>query len=233
MVNKKIGVLMLNTVFPRLQGDIGNMDTFRVDTERLWVEGATSKSVVLSDVDICNNFLSGAKKLQENNCSLVTTSCGFLIKYQSEISKSLSVPFISSSLVLYNLLQSIYGIGQVGVLTASKTNLSKLNTDICNIKDVCKCCEGMEETYFYNVYVENNVSDIDELDIEKLYEDIKTKAIILKDRCSKKLSVILMECTNMAPFAERLSLECDIPVYTLNSAINMALNNKENSYIIG
>lgn len=232
MVNERIGVLMLNTKFPRLKGDVGNYETFGGRVEYYYVENATSKSVVLSDENLFDAFLHGAIYLEKKGCKLITTSCGFLIKYQTAIASQLTVPFVASSLVIYDILSKLYGSKHVAVLTANKSRLMNMDIKICNIDQICDMCEGMEDSYFYKVYVENKVTELDELDINKLYEDLREKIIKIKEKCDV-LSAILLECTNMVPFAEKLSVEFGIPVYTLSSIINWVLKNSKNNYLIG
>ena len=224
MVTPKIGVLMLNTVFPRLIGDIGREESFSYPVERYYVKGATSKSVVLSDEDICQNFIEGALQLEKNGCTVVTTSCGFLIKYQSKIADKLKIPFVSSSLLLFDMLTKAYSNNKtIGVLTASKNNLQKLQTDVCDITKISQCSCGMDGTYFYDVYVKNEVTDENTLDIKQLYIDLLNKAKELIDN-HQDMSAIILECTNMSPFKLQLKQDLGLPVYDVNSLITYILN---------
>lgn len=211
---------MLNTTFPRLMGDIGRQETFDFPVEYYYVDGANSKSVVLSRNDLSDSFLMGALELQSRGCDFISTSCGFLLTYQNKIAKKLTVPFVSSSLIFLEFLQTLYGDKRkIGVLTANKNMLLerlKTNHEI-NIDE--DCLEGMEGTYFHQVYVDNKVHSYEELDDDLLYKDIKECALKLLTK-NKSINVILFECTNMSPFRKRLSLDIHLPIYDIISMLN-------------
>ena len=207
-MNKKLGVLMLNTVFPRLIGDIGRKETFNCSVEYALVEGATSHSVVMSDEDLCSQFIESALKLQDKGCSVISTSCGFLIKYQERIASALEVPFFSSSLLFLGRLEKQYA-NTVGILTADKNRLLINNPHLAQ-RTVC----GIEGTYFYHVYVGNAVTNEHDLDKGQLYADLLN--------ASKKLgrvNAILLECTNMSPFRDNLAQALSVPVYDIVTSL--------------
>lgn len=222
---KKIGVLMLNTKFPRLVGDVGRYESFDYPIEYYFVEGANSKSVVLSSENLCDSFLKGAEILQANGCSVIATSCGFLIEYQSVISQKLSIPFVSSSLIQLNLLGSIFGsLDSIAIITADKNKLLSKKNSHANIFLYSRNIVGMEDTYFYKVYVENEITSFDALEVELLYNDILHKAKYILSKI-KNPKAILMECTNMSPFRNRLSKELQIPVFDLITFLNYLHSN--------
>ena len=82
-----IGVLMLDSTFPRICGDIGNARTWDFPVLYKKVEGGTPKKVVLelTSEDI-QPFIEGAKELEAAGVKAITTSCGFLALFQEELS---------------------------------------------------------------------------------------------------------------------------------------------------
>ena len=46
------------------------------------------------------DFVEGARSLEREGVGAVTTNCGFLVKYQAELTKSVRVPVLTSSLLL-------------------------------------------------------------------------------------------------------------------------------------
>lgn len=213
---------MLHTEFPRLWGDIGQDRGFCCQMERYYVTGANSKSVVLSDCDLCDEFVSGALQLQENGCDVITTSCGFLVKYQRQIADRLRVPFVSSSLLIYSFLKEINSKDSfVGILTANRERLMNLgyrpvDVDAAEEMNVA----GMEDTYFYKVYVENAITEEKDLDKERLYKNLLEKAWMLKNK-RPGLRCVLLECTNMSPFKARLKEDIGVEIYDLSSVIEL------------
>lgn len=69
---------MLDTVFPRFPGDIGNKDTFDFPVRYEVVKGALPKRVVWdADRELVSPFIQAAQKLEKEGARLITTSCGF------------------------------------------------------------------------------------------------------------------------------------------------------------
>ena len=76
---EKIGILMLKTFFPRIIGDIGNLDTFEFPVKRVIVNNATSKNVVkTSDNNLIDDFIREAKQLETEGVKQLLLVVGFL-----------------------------------------------------------------------------------------------------------------------------------------------------------
>ncbi len=99
----KVGVLMLNTRFPRLTGDIGNPDSLPCEVIIRRVDAARVDNVVGSDAPeaaLQQTLLEAGDELQAQGIDLLVTSCGFLSCMQDTLAARYQVPVIASSLVL-------------------------------------------------------------------------------------------------------------------------------------
>jgi hypothetical protein len=95
-----LGLLMLQTRFPRPQGDIGHPRTFDFAVRRRVVHGATPERVVRgSDAAVLQPFIDAARVLVAEGCDAIATSCGFLARWQRELQAALPVPLWSSALL--------------------------------------------------------------------------------------------------------------------------------------
>ena len=123
----ELGVLMLDTSFPRLVGDVGNAATWPFPVRYRIVRGATSRRVVQEPDDaLIGLFIDGALDLERDGVRMITTSCGFLALYQQEITAAISVPFLSSSLLQVPDAARLIGPGRkVGILTMSRKDLTE------------------------------------------------------------------------------------------------------------
>src|SRR5699024_939248 len=120
----KIGILMLNTVFERPVGDIGNPNTFSFPVCYEKVEQALITRVIIeNDGQLQKRFVAAAKRLERQGVRAITTSCGFLAIHQKTIMEKLHTPFFSSSLLQIPLIKQMTG-GPVGVITARKDKLT-------------------------------------------------------------------------------------------------------------
>src|ERR1700751_4420110 len=123
----RVGILMLETRFPRIPGDPGNGLTWPFPV--LWkvVPGATPDRVVRhKSVGLINAFLYAAAELVRLGADGITTTCGFLSLYQRELAAHVGVPVATSSLMQIPFIESLRPKGKrVGVLTVSAANLTE------------------------------------------------------------------------------------------------------------
>lgn len=98
-----LGVLMLDTRFPRPPGDIGSAVTWQragIPVRFMRIGGASARRVVQQqDPTLLAPFLAAAQALAAQGARLITTSCGFLAGWQAELQAAVPVPVLSSSLL--------------------------------------------------------------------------------------------------------------------------------------
>src|SRR4051794_28111584 len=88
-----IGILMLDTSFPRLPGDIGHAATFDFPVLYQVVEGAAPDRLILErDPRLLSPFVEGARRLERSGVRAITSSCGFLALFQRELAEAVAVP---------------------------------------------------------------------------------------------------------------------------------------------
>ena len=74
-----VGILMLETQFPRIYGDIGNAQTWPFPVQYRVVRGATPDKVVRNDpTKLIAQFIEAGQDLVRMGCDGITTNCGFL-----------------------------------------------------------------------------------------------------------------------------------------------------------
>src|ERR671938_218888 len=100
-----VGILMLDTRFPRIPGDMGNATTFPFPVRYHRVQGASPDLVVRRGAEgLLPNFVEGARALEREGVGAITTNCGFLVKYQRELAAAVPVPVFTSALLLIPLV---------------------------------------------------------------------------------------------------------------------------------
>src|ERR1700686_4260471 len=103
----KLGILMLEARFPRIPGDMGNADTWPFPVLYKVVRGASPQRVVMEKAaGLLDDFLAAARELVELGADGITTNCGFLSIYQSQIADHVKVPVATSSLMQVPFIQS-------------------------------------------------------------------------------------------------------------------------------
>src|SRR5271156_1276586 len=121
-----VGILMLETRFPRIPGDMGNAETWPFPVLYKVVPGASPRRVVCEKAEgLLDEFLAAADELVRLGADGVTTTCGFLSLYQREIAAHVGVPVATSSLMQIPFIERVLPPGKrVGVLTVSAANLT-------------------------------------------------------------------------------------------------------------
>ena len=124
----RVGILMLETRFPRIPGDMGNAETWPFPVLFKVVPGASSRRVVCDKAaGLLDEFLGAAGELVRLGADGITTTCGFLSLFQRQIAAHVGVPVATSSLMQVPFLQSVLPPGKrVGVITISAQSLLSL-----------------------------------------------------------------------------------------------------------
>ncbi len=208
-----IGILMLDTKFPRIYGDIGNALTFSFPVKYKKVVGATSQRVVReADPSLIQPFIEAAKDLEEEGISAITTSCGFLAIFQEHLADAVDVPVFSSSLLQVPMVYRMLKKGQkVGIMTASKPHLTQLHFKGAGASHIPMVVYGMEkEQEFPAVFLDQKET----LDVPKVKNEmVKVAQTMVKE--NPDVGAIIFECTNMPPFRDAVQKAVELPVFDI------------------
>lgn len=213
-----IGILMLDSTFPRIKGDIGNAKTWGFPVLYEKVEGGTPQKVVLElTVEDIQPFIAAAKKLERAGVKAITTSCGFLAFFQKELSDSVNIPVFTSSLLFVPMLSRMIGSHKkVGIMTANSKTLSKRHLKAVGIHDLPYAVTGLEEG---NVFTNFTVQNWDSVNVEECRRELVAAAETLTEKGD--IGAIVLECTNMSPFAKDIQEVTGIPVFDIVLLVNM------------
>src|SRR5579864_9753592 len=122
----RVGILMLETRFPRIPGDMGNGLTWPFPVLYKVVPGATPDRVVRhKSQGLANAFLDAAAELVQLGADGITTTCGFLSLYQRDLAAHVGVPVATSSLMQVPAVEALLPPGKrAGILTVSARSLT-------------------------------------------------------------------------------------------------------------
>jgi hypothetical protein len=217
-----LGVLMLESRFPRVPGDVGNASTWPFPVLYRVVAGAGPAKVVrsLKESDLLDAFVDAAQEVARAGVSVITTNCGFLVLYQQRIQSSVPVPFLSSSLLQVALLDSLLPPGRrVGILTIERCSLTDDHFAAAGLaKDTPVV--GMEEVGGY--FVEAILGDGDELNVARAKEEHVAAARLLLER-HPEVGAIVLECTNMPPYAAAIRDATGLIVHDLTTFVGWSV----------
>lgn len=214
----RLGILMLNTRFPRPPGDIGNPETWPFAVRYEVVEAATVGRVVNAEppVDLLlAPFVAAGERLVAAGASAITTSCGFLALFQAELTAALAVPVMTSSLIQVPMVQASLPRGKrVGVVTIDAGRLSPAHLAAAGVPPDTPIAGVEHGNELHRIIM----ADLDELDTAAAEADVLAAGARLVAE-APDVGAVVLECTNMAPYAGALSASLGLPVYDIVSLI--------------
>jgi Asp/Glu/hydantoin racemase len=217
-----IGILMLDTEFPRIPGDIGNATTYPFPVRFKTVKGVYTKDIDFKSKDpyVAQRFIKAAKELQEEGVRAITTSCGYFVYFQDEIAEALDIPVFTSSLIQVPLITKMLGKNQiVGIICAQSKALTNVHLEKAGIDDsMVVDVVGVDE------YWEDILTKMDSLERLDELEKVLIKRTEELAYRNTDLGAIVLECTNLPPGAAAVQKAVGLPVYDIVTLIYMMQN---------
>lgn len=217
-VTRPLGVLMLDTCFPRMMGDIGNPNTFSYPVVFKRIAQASTGRVVHGKAQgLVEAFRQGARELQQQGCAAIVTSCGFLALHQRSIANAVSVPVATSALLWVSMLRPMLPTGlRAGVVTACAAALSAEHLEGAGAPVETPVMGVCEDGEFARVIL----GDRPEGDFEQIANEVVEAATRLVTEHAG-IGALVLECTNMRPYADAIRRQCGVPVFDLVDLANL------------
>ncbi|KPH06161.1 aspartate/glutamate racemase family protein [Rhizobium acidisoli] len=218
---QEIGVLMLDTAFPRPRGDIGNAYSYDFPVRYKTVKGAFATRIMGDhpDEDLIAPFITAAQELEAEGVRAITTSCGFLGPFQKKIASAVNIPVFTSALMQAPIINAMLPPGKIiGVFTerSSHMNDDHFKGVGWSMDDIPVQIQGMKaDAEFPATYIIGRRT----LDFSVLKEEMLEMTREFMATCPNP-GAILFECTNMCPFSSFVAEESGLPVFDINTLIN-------------
>ncbi|WP_171102331.1 aspartate/glutamate racemase family protein [Ruegeria sp. HKCCD7255] len=212
-----VGILMLDAQFPRIPGDMGNALTWPFPVLYRVVRDATPDHVVRKNADgMLGAFIDAARDLVKDGADGITTNCGFLSLFQEELAAALPVPVVTSSLMQVDMVNRTLPAGKrAGILTISASTLTPAHLAGAQVPEgtpIGSTEHGME---FTRAILDNELT----LDVEKARADNLEAALALTAD-HPEIGALVLECTNMCPYAADIQRATGLPVYSIVTLVN-------------
>lgn len=204
--NRPLGILMLDTRFPRIKGDIGNAQSFDFPVIFRRMEGIGSTDAVTAHPDrprVLAALAANARALADEGAIGLSTSCGFLALYQEDLSALSPVPVATSALLHIKRLAG----KRVGVLTASARNLTPAHFAAVGAPTDTPFVGLPEDSSFAKTFIGNATT----LDRDRVEREVVTATRELLVR-HPGIDTIVFECTNLPPYKKAVQDAAGLPV---------------------
>ncbi|MCY4259901.1 MAG: aspartate/glutamate racemase family protein [Rhodobacteraceae bacterium] len=211
-----VGILMLDTRFPRIWGDVANANTWPFPVQYRIVRGATPDLVVRHRSEgLLDAFIAAGHDLVAHGVDALTTNCGFLALLQNEIRDAMPVPVVTSSIMQVPMVNTMLPAGKrAGIITISGEDLTDdhLRGALAPLDTPVIGTETGQE------FAEKIIDDHDTIDFSLCMDDLVSAAHRLTD-AHPDVGAIVLECTNMMPYAAEIRKITGLPVYSLYTLV--------------
>lgn len=207
-----VGVLMLDTRFPRPPGDIGCPRTFEragIPVRFVTVAGASPARVVQhGDAALAGPFIDAARRLAEQGAALITTSCGFLAAFQDALAQAVPVPVVSSS-----LLQA-QELARPGIVTFDAAALGSPILQAAGVPAGTPV-QGVEPGCEFHRRILDNDTTLD-------FSEARRNVVAAAERLVQlhpEVATLVLECTNMPPYRDAVARATGRPVHDIETLV--------------
>jgi hypothetical protein len=208
----RVGILMLDTKWPRPPGDTGNALTWPFPVLYKVVKGASARVVIHEKgKGLGPAFLDAAAELVKEGADGITTTGGFLAIFQKQLADHVKVPVASSSLLQIPVVQRLLPSGKrVGVLSVHGDRITTEHWDAVGAPHDTPVMgtEGGRE--FTRVMLNDEI----DMDYELAERDILEAGEKLLEQ-HPDVGAVVTENHNMAPYAAALNRRLRLPIYTV------------------
>ena len=201
-----LGILMLDTRFPRIVGDVGNAASYDFPVIFRRMEGIGSADAVAAHPDrprVLAALKANAEALAAEGAVGLGTSCGFLALYQDDLAAVSPVPVATSALLHIRKLAQ----RRVGVITASAKNLTPAHLTAVGAPGDTPVIGLPEDSSFAATFLRNGLT----LDREAVEREVVTAGLELVAK-HPAVDTVVLECTNLPPYKPALEKALGLPV---------------------
>lgn len=216
-----IGIIVMDCLIPYPPGTPGYAGTFDHPVIYSVVRGADMESLIYNPKpELLDRFIAAGRELVRQGAKAVIGNCGFMVLFQREMAAALPVPvFMSGLLQLPLIRQGLKPDQSIGVISASGTSLTRRHMEIaCWGGDVPVTIRGLEDKPAFKAAVHDQVGT---LDFEAVESEVVGEALSIQ-RDHPETGAILLECTDLPPYAEAVQKATGLPVFDITSLIAWA-----------
>jgi Asp/Glu/hydantoin racemase len=220
-----IGIIMQHDGLIRLPGDVGNLTTYSFPvTFRILRDFPMSAMMTPQLTDHADCFIEAARDLVAMGCTAISAGCGFAALMQPLVAAAVDVPVALSALIQVPLVSAMLPPGKkVGIITANGQRLTEAHYNAVgwSSSQIPIAMIGIEEDSHGDFSRHNLLRvEADPAVIPKMAAGMIRLVQKLVDQ-EPAVGAIVLECTNMPPFAAGVQRAVNLPVFDIVTLINM------------
>jgi hypothetical protein len=219
-----VGVLMLERADdgfdrPFVPGSVGNASTWSVPVRFKTIRGVNFRQIIgPSAASAEAAVIEAAADLASEGARLITAHCGFMMRYQQAVGAAVDAQVLLSSLLLGPILERTLPRGKsLGIVTAKASALtpdilgaSGLTSDMGRV-----VVAGLEDAPVFARSFLTASGDFEYDAVEA--EAVDAAVAMIAER--PDIGMLLLECSELPPFASAVQRATGLPVYDHTSMV--------------
>lgn len=215
-----IGIIYIEDVFyPIMPGNVVNASTYSFPVRMIPVKNINCDELFACDKKVQKSVEEACQTLMKEGVRAISGACGFFGNYQKEMADMCDVPVALSSLVQVPwILTTLKPSQKLAVLTADQKSITDRLFDNCGItEDMQKrlVIKDLANSEHFSCVIKNR----GEWDNEKARQDVVSKALEAVSE-HEDVGAILLECSDMPPYAAAIQAKTGLPVFDFITLIN-------------
>lgn len=211
-----LGIIAVELIYPKLPGNVANATTYpfpvlykkvSFEIERLFNGDPTIKQMIID----------AAKELEAEGVRAIVGACGYFAHFQKDVAQAVNVPVFMSSLCQLPMIKlGISPDKKIAIVAASGDNID--NALLANVGT------DMDRLVIKNIGNMDSFAPIrfgkTKLDNKKLTRDLCEVIGEFVDE-HKDIGAILLECSDLPPYAKAIQDITGLPVFDFNTMIDL------------
>ncbi|MFD1606984.1 aspartate/glutamate racemase family protein [Oceanobacillus luteolus] len=213
-----VGILYIdNCWYPVIPGNVANLSTYNFPVRLKRVQNTETMKILNGDSEMLEHVIKAARELEEEGARAISSACGFFGNYQKEVAEAVNIPvYLSSVIQIPWILTGLKSNEKVGILTAYDKGMTSNLFDSCGINDSSRCVTYDMSAYpEFSVIIENKGTFDNEV-VKKEAIDAATKLV----DTNPEIGAILLECSDLPPYASDIQRAVGLPVFDFITLIN-------------
>ncbi len=213
-----VGVLLLDCVAPFIPGSVGNASTYQRPVRYKTVPGCTVEALISAPDDrVADTMVRCGRELGAEGARVITGNCGFMIRHQRAVQEAFDgVVALSSLLLAPMLLRTLPARQALGIVTASAHSLTPDLLELAGVSGEDNIAvAGLDDSPAFTAAFMECTGSLDASRVEE--ETVAAVTGLLERR--PDVGAILLECSELPPYAAAVQAATGLPVFDFTSMI--------------
>ncbi len=207
-----VGIIYIEDVwYPMVPGNAVNAWTYDFPVRMKAIPNLDIDRLFRADPSIADDIIAvGRHMVEKEGIRALCSACGFFGNFHSQVAAALDIPVALSSLVQVPWVRSLLKPGQkIGVLTADASSLNRSLLKSCFIGDPeLLVIRDLRHAPEFSAILEYR----GQFDNGKVQEEVVGAALdLLREDCD--IGAIVLECSDMPPYAAAVQEATQLPVF--------------------